>query len=141
MKVQRSADCGNSPKNRSAEDMAIAVLGGDAAAIERVSGEGARFEYAALNGRNFGAADFVGLAGTAEPSSIRIETVATHGAAGAVEGVLDTAAGETVRFCLVIRFVSAKADRVKALRLYTVPPLELPTTTGAPPSAARAKHS
>ncbi|HEX8569753.1 MAG TPA: hypothetical protein VF699_07500 [Caulobacteraceae bacterium] len=116
MKVERGPDCGNSPKNAFAADVAVALLAADAKALDAVLAPDARLQFvrrgsaedrpAAVSAPPFGA-----------PRAIEIQTVATHGRAGAVSGVLRTSSG-LQHFCLVLRFASAKADRVASVQAY-----------------------
>ncbi|AKM06623.1 hypothetical protein [Pelagerythrobacter marensis] len=104
--LTRSADCGNSPKNKAVEDLAIALEGGpwcgdlldentvwDPPAGDRVTG--ARAIEAAIADRS---------------QAIRIDRVATHGKSGAASGSADGR-----RFAHVITFTSASAKNVAAI--------------------------
>lgn len=110
--VIRSPDCGNSPKNALAEDIALALMGvgelpetllAPDAVWDRASG--------ALSGRDTIAA---AVAAITPPDRIRVEQVATHGRAGSVSGRI-TRGGETRLYCHVIRFTSPAARQVAQL--------------------------
>lgn len=110
--VTRSPDCGNSPKNALAEDIALALMGvgelpetllAPDAVWDRASG--------ALSGRDTIAA---AVAAITPADRIRVEQVATHGRAGSVSGRI-TRNGETRLYCHVIRFTSASAREIAQL--------------------------
>ncbi len=118
MNVRRCADCGNSPKNRVAEQVAIALFDGDrTAAISRLSKD-AVFEVV-------GATRMVGrdeiLQRLIEADDMEVNTVITHGRAGAVSGSI-TRAGSLARFSLIVRFATAKANAVSLIELYSPDP-------------------
>lgn len=108
--IRRSSDCGNSPKNARAEEIALALMGvgtleagllAEAASWERPGG--------AVTGREEILARVREAVGTAD--LIRVEQVVTHGRAGSVSGRITR--GETTRlFCHVIRFTSASAKQI-----------------------------
>jgi len=109
--VRRSPDCGNSPKNETAERIALALMGvgalddtmiAEAASWDRPDG--------AVTGR-------VAIRATAEAQTadlIRVEEVVTHGRAGSVSGRV-TRGGDTRLFCHVIRFTGAAATQIAQL--------------------------
>jgi hypothetical protein len=119
-KVQRSAECKNSPKNAFAEEVAVqlltqgtdvvanivtddAVLGGDSE--EAIEG---REQILALIGRGL------------EPDleTLEIHHAITHGKVGAVNGTMGLGDGSRRGFCFVLEFASTKADRVKRVQVY-----------------------
>ena len=104
VQIRRSADCGNSPKNRFAEQYVIALLTGDLPAVQRGITSDVR------NERLFGEV----------PAEIEIENVVTHGKVGAVSGSLITNNGRSAGFCFVLVFATAKADRVSKITRYTL---------------------
>lgn len=108
--VSRSQDCGRSPKNARAEEIALALMGvgdlppgilAEAASWERPEGAVMGRE-AILNAR------------ATDLDRVEVEQVVTHGKAGSVSGRF-TKAGETRLFCHVIRFTSASANQVGQL--------------------------
>lgn len=118
MKVKRCADCANSPKNGFAEDVAIAVLGADRSGLNSRLAQDAVLDIV-------GAARIAGrdeiIAGLSPAHSVEVDTVVTHGRAGAVSGTIGRAAKQA-RFSMVLRFATAKADAVRLVELYSPTP-------------------
>lgn len=107
--VIRSADCGNSPKNAAAEELALALMGVGELAPTRLA-ESAVWE-GAQGARTGRAAIGTALDGLAPADKIRVEQVVTHGRAGSVSGRI-TRGTETRLFCHVIRFTTAAQREV-----------------------------
>ena len=113
--VQRSADCGNSPKNKIAEDLAVGLETGmldpsillddlvwrDAAGATRVSRDDV-LEH---------------LATRLAPVSLTIDNVTSHGKVAAVSGTAKLGDGAE-RFAHFIRFVSAGAKQVAEIESF-----------------------
>ena len=116
-RVNRSADCGNSPKNKMAEDIAVALETRDIDFLSTILDADAVWN------------DVSGTASTAEailneiktltkPPSLTIDRVMTHGKVGAVNG--NAGKGKRVqRFCHVIEFSSVKCNRVRRIESYS----------------------
>ena len=104
--IRHSDDCGNSPKNKAVEALAIGLEGGpwpdEVSLIETVWTR-------ADGGRVVGPEAIRGAAG-ASPVSIRIEHVTTHGKVGAVTGRCD---GHV--FAHVFTFTSAAAKQLASI--------------------------
>jgi hypothetical protein len=118
MQIQRSSDCGNSPKNRFAEDAAIALLCADAAKMLVILAADCRCEIVGAGGSQDCSGFPDDAFGNAAIRSIAVISVVTHGRAGAVEGTVTLESGTARGFCLVMRFTSAKADQIGEARLY-----------------------
>ena len=119
-RVNRSNDCGNSPKNMFAQEIAIAIEKGDAAFLGEALVEDATCSLA--DGAEVSRDEFLnGLkSGRTKPTTISVDRVVTHGKAGAVDGV--SKMDRTVRrFCHVIHFANAKGDRVNCISSYGKP--------------------
>jgi hypothetical protein len=116
--VIRAPGCDNSPKNATAERIALALMGvgdlDDAMLAENAVWDGAG---GALSGR---AAIQAARLEQPLPDKIRVEQVVTHGAAGSVSGRV-TRGGETRLYCHVIRFTSAAARQVAQLVTFEHP--------------------
>lgn len=109
-RVARSPDCGNSPTNAKAEEIALALMGVGDLRVDLLA-EGASWERfgAAVTGR---AAIAAALGDQPAHDWIEVSEVVTHGKAGSVSGRMQRA-GEPPRiFCHVIRFTSAKAAQI-----------------------------
>lgn len=109
--VQRSADCGNSPKNAKVEDIALALMGvGDLA--DDLIAEAATWDRpgTAVMGHD----KIRETASAQHADRITVDQVVSHGKAGTVSGRISRA-GKTSLFCHVIRFTTASAKQVAQL--------------------------
>lgn len=116
--VNRSQDCGNSPKNNFAQELAIALEKGDVDALDEVLAENATCTLA--TGVQMSRHDFLELLREtrSKPTAIDIDRVVTHGKAGAVNGVSRMAPADLRPFCHIIHFANAKGDRVGHISSY-----------------------
>lgn len=110
-RINSSRDCGNSPKNRFAEQIAIALETGDDKFLGEILDTGAVWETAAgqCEGREQVLAR---LASRPPPARLHIDHVITHGKAGAVNGLVEAQGGESRRFCHILTFTSARCQSV-----------------------------
>ena len=120
MKVTRSADCGNSPKNHLVEDVCVAMASLDVVAVRDLLSENVHW-------RRVGKDDVEGLEEVIEavqrgkrPRSVLIDQVVTHGRGGAANGEVVSAAGRKVAFCHVFRFANARGSAVQRIVSYVV---------------------
>jgi hypothetical protein len=117
IKVKRSKDCDNSPKNRFAQEIAIALETGNAEFIEEVLVENA--SAVLRNGEELALEKYLDVVGAAaKPTKTVIDRVITHGKAGAVDGVSHFKSGDRLRFCHVIHFANAKGNSVSRVSSY-----------------------
>jgi len=102
--VVTSGDCGNSPKNAAAQDIALALMGAGALPAE-VLAESAVWQRptGALAGRK---PILNALRRTKAPDRIEVEQVVTHGKSGSVSGRY-WSGGQERLFCHVLQFTSA----------------------------------
>jgi hypothetical protein len=115
--VHGSRDCGNSPKNRFVQDVAVFLEAGPGKAdalSDDVVWHGAA--DTPLNGRHAAQA---WLAQRAKPSRIVVEHAISHGKVGAASGEVSFEDGRTRRFSHVLEFTSVKADSVARISSYT----------------------
>jgi hypothetical protein len=111
--IVRATDCGNSPKNLAVQEIAIRLETADGAALARWLGDGASWSPPGAARLQGSVAVLKHLARRrTTPVNIIVELALSHGRAGAASGTITRASGEVVRFAHVIRFSSAKADRV-----------------------------
>lgn len=117
-KVNRSKDCGNSPKNKFAENIAIYIELSDSASLVEVLAQDAIWELA--DGASIKGDEVKGhiFASGEKPVSLTVDHVVTHGKAGAVNGTVEVKNGVLKRFCHVIEFSNTKCDRVRRLVSY-----------------------
>ena len=109
--IRRSSDCGNSPKNARAEEIALALMG-VGALEEALIAEAASWDRP--SGAVTGRAEITAAAAAESADLIRVEQVVTHGRAGSVSGRV-TRGSETRAFCHVIRFTTAAARKIAQL--------------------------
>jgi hypothetical protein len=117
--IQRSADCGNSPKNSLLEELTIALETADVPVINTlVTGQ--------IVWNRIGQASIAGIDAirdaldpTPKLDEISILHVVSHGRAGAVNGTTRSAAGE-VAFCHMFEFTNTKGDKVRSIDSYSI---------------------
>ena len=104
--VTRSADCGNSPKNKAVEDLAVSLEGGT------WSGDliGPETLWTPASGDPVKGLTAIMQAAAGSPKAITVDRVTTHGKVGAASGMTD---GK--RFAHIITFTSATANSVAAI--------------------------
>ena len=111
--VNRSADCGNSPKNKMAENIAVALEIRDGEFLATILVSDALWNYV---GGTLNTAKGV-LDHLNKPTSQTIDRVMSHGKVGAVNGIA-TYGNSAHRFCYVIEFTSAKCNQVCRIESY-----------------------
>ncbi|WP_113154841.1 hypothetical protein [Nitratireductor sp. OM-1] len=115
--VQGSKDCGNSPKNKFAQDVAVALECGEAepsAFSEDVIWENTSTEP--ISGKS---AVLKHLRNRPTPSSVSVQHAISHGKIGSASGEVTFANGHTRRFCHVFDFTNTKANCVAVVRSYS----------------------
>lgn len=117
--ITPSRDCGNSPKNQFAEQIAIALETGDIDFLSDVLDDGIAWETA--DGEMTGSeAVLVQMAQVDKPSQLRIDHVITHGKVGAVNGVADSkGVGRARRFCHVLTFTNTKCQTLRRVTSFS----------------------
>jgi len=114
--IQRSGDCGNSPKNAFIQEIAIALESG--VCPENAFADNIQwFRGAAptLDGR---ASVIAAIGSVAAPASITIEHAISHGKVGAANGEVRLADGRVRHFSHFFEFTSAKANLVSLIKSY-----------------------
>lgn len=115
-RLNRSADCGNSPKNRMVEDIGIALEMRDTEFLSSILDSGAVWSYS--SSIKTAAEKILDTLSTQEkPAVLTIDHVMSHGKVGAVNGHAEHGKGGQ-RFCHIIEFTSAKCSRVKRIESY-----------------------
>ncbi len=115
-KLNRSADCGNSPKNKMVEDIGIALEMCDTESLSTILDSEALWESSSSI-KTHSEEILNALSTQGKPSSLTIDHVISHGKVGAVNGRAERSKGEQ-RFCHVIEFTSTKYNRVKRIESY-----------------------
>ncbi|EEW60970.1 conserved hypothetical protein [Ruegeria sp. TrichCH4B] len=115
-RIQASKDCGNSPKNRFVQAIAIALETGNAT-LEDYAEDiiWKRATETPLRGKTA----FLGaLAAREKPAAVIVEHAISHGKVGAASGEVNLGGGAKRRFCHVVEFASVMGDRVTTLKSY-----------------------
>lgn len=114
--IDRSTDCGNSPKNTMVEDIAIALGTRDTDFLASILDSEAVWNYVGGTAKSSEVVlDHVGAVG--KPTCLTIDHVMSHGKVGAVNGKVKRGKSEA-RFCHVIEFTSVKCNRVRRIESY-----------------------
>jgi|SRR5690554_667422 len=115
-KINRSAGCGNSPKNKTVEDIAIALEVRDCEYLSTMLDPEAVWNHS--NGPTSTAKQIMHrLLAEGKPAILTIDNAISHGKVGAVNGRFEGVKGEQ-RFCHIIEFTSAKCIRVARVDSY-----------------------
>lgn len=116
MQIQGSRDCGNSPKNRFVQALAIAIEAGtnlSDSVSQTIVWEGASPKPV------MGSEAFVAtLRRRKAPQAITVEHAISHGKVGAACGTVLEADGRERRFAHVFEFTNTKANCVAVIRTY-----------------------
>lgn len=115
-RVNRSADCGNSPKNKMTEDIAVALEIRNIEFLATILDSEATWNY--VGGSVTTAENILDhVSALNKPTSLTIDRVMSHGKVGAVNG--ETKQGKKPqRFCHVIEFTSVKCNKVFRIESY-----------------------
>lgn len=114
--VNRSTDCGNSPKNKMVEDIAVALETGDTSFLSAILDSRAIWNYSdrsETSGENI----LNELHGQDKQDVLTIDRVISHGKVGAVNGHAKRGKTEQ-RFCHVIEFTSTKCNKIRRVESY-----------------------
>lgn len=114
--INRSADCGNSPKNTTTECIGVALETLDMKQLQGLLAETVSWRLPELTLTGVDAiANY--LSGQSAPITLDIDRVVSHGKVGAVNGV--SVSGNTQgRFCHLIEYSSVKCERVVRIESY-----------------------
>jgi hypothetical protein len=122
MKIQRSGDCGNSPKNAFAEELTISLAKRDKGSlVDRVTDD--------VCWQTVGRSTVIGKSAFMEAveqlrreplARVAITHVLNHGRVAAVNGVVEDARGRVADFCNVYEFSNLKGDCVKSITAYVI---------------------
>lgn len=120
MRIQRSGDCNNSPKNILLEELTVALLGGDAARATALTAPSVRWRVpgaTAVEGQA-ALAQMVKRSKSTATSTLTIHHVVSHGRAGAVTVSLRPGRGPAAELCLFFTFANAKGTSVDSIVTY-----------------------
>jgi hypothetical protein len=115
-KINRSTDCGNSPKNKLVEDIGIAFELADTDFLSAILDFKAEWNY--TNGSKITAEKVLAtLTELDKPVSLTIDHVMSHGKVGAVNGKAKRRESEW-RFCYVNELTTTKCNRIKRIESF-----------------------
>ena len=121
-KVILSEDCGNSPKNVFVQEITIALAKGDSKFILESMTEDAHWNI--LGHQHIQEkeplVEVLKLSKLGKVTQLTIQHVATHGKAGAVNGIKELADGKTFGFCDVYEFGNSKGTLVREITTYQI---------------------
>jgi hypothetical protein len=112
--IKKPKDCGNSPRNRTLQDLAIAIAVADTRLIKRQVTDDVLWRPA--GGRPVSGADAVsrGLVRYGPAKLLTLEHAISPGRSGAVNGVVEYARKKRA-YCLVIEFAGAKRNTAREI--------------------------
>lgn len=114
--IHRSADCGNSPKNGLAEDIAVALETRGVEFLTDMLDPGVEWRHE--DGVSSTATDVVNRVAAADvPQSLSIDHVVSHGKVAAVIGSTRDEQRER-RFCHVLEFTSAAFKKIRRIESF-----------------------
>ena len=118
MKVIRSSDCGHSPKQKLLEDMSIALAGADAGLIDSLTVP--ELVWLHVGGKPVEGQDAVlsAIRKSGPATEVAIDRVASHGRAGAVNGII-TRGSKRTGFCHMFEFNNTKGTHLKSISTYS----------------------
>lgn len=118
MKINISRDCGNSPKQKFAEDFTIAILKKDLPYLEKHSEEGLRISH---NGKKSDSS-LSSLLGCVpeEANAISIHNVISHGKKASANASLETSNSGIDEFVFFYQFATAKGTSISGITFYKI---------------------
>jgi SnoaL-like domain len=122
MKIQRSGDCGNSPKNVFAEELTIALAKRDASSLDERLTDDVRWHrvgQTTVDGKS-AFMDALEKLRRQPLARLSVSHVLNHGRVAAVNGVVEDAHGCVADFCNVYEFSNLKGNCVKTITAYEI---------------------
>ncbi|MEK3904342.1 hypothetical protein [Paenibacillus sp. FSL R7-0179] len=119
MEIQLSGMCGNSPKNKLAEDLAVALITGDTKTLTHLLSGDASVELVGSERYPLSAV-LQGEASVPELTLLTIEHAISHGKIAAVSGNWMTRGGIRFAFSDHYSFATTKGTEVAAARCYRI---------------------
>ena len=123
IKIVRSKDCGNSPKNKFVEELEIALAKRDVEFLLNSVTDDIHWNIVgqkSVRGRDAFLEALKRIPRPSEVTEIFIKHVVTHGKAGSVNGVCRRKDGKTYGFCTVYEFGNAKGANVREITHYEI---------------------
>ena len=121
-KVIIGEDCGNSPKNIFVQELTIAFAKGDTKFIRSNVTDDVRWNMVGdrlIEGKEK-IIEMLEQMKNDKTAELTIQHIATHGKAGAADGMLKFKNGKTVAYCNVYEFSNTKGTSVKEITSYEI---------------------
>ena len=118
MKVIRSSDCGHSPKQKLLEDISIALAGADAGLIDSLTVPELVWLHVGKKPVEGQDAVLSAIRKSGPATEVAIDRVASHGRAGAVNGII-TRGSKRTGFCHMFEFNNTKGTHLKSISTYS----------------------
>jgi hypothetical protein len=121
--IVRSADCGNSPKNKFVEDLEVAFAQRDTGfLLDRVANDihWNIVGETSIRGKVALEQAIESIPQDCEVTEITINHVVTHGKVGVVNGIIKRNNGRTCEFCSVYEFSNTKGTNVRDITSYII---------------------
>lgn len=112
--IVQSKDCGNSPKNLFVHALGVSIESGDREAFARCVSDDLAWTYPGrpvITGKA-AAAELLISVRSIDPLRVEVENAISHGKSGSVNGSVQLASGEHIRFCHVVGFTNVKGNCV-----------------------------
>ncbi len=120
MRITPSRDCGNSPKNLRAQELAIALAAAKPSEVEPFLAPDIVWERPDAPPAKGQADVLQAVKARGKATSIVVDHAFTHGKVGAVSGTIKLRGASARQFCHVIEFADAKATRVRSIKTYSL---------------------
>ena len=118
MKINSSKDCGNSPKQKFAEDFTIAILKKDLPYLEEHSEENLQISH---NGKESESGLGLLLGYVPEKArAISIHNVISHGKKASANARLETKNSGNIEFAFFFQFSNAKGTSISEITFYKI---------------------
>lgn len=114
IRITRSKDCGNSPKQKLLQDLAIAIGSADTELVKRLTAEDVSWCHSGRASLLGQAAVLKGLEKIGSVDTIEIIDVVSHGKKGAVRGIY-AVSGKQRAFSHFIEFTNNKCTEVMTI--------------------------
>lgn len=118
MKVIRSSGCGNSSKQKLVVDMSVALAGADVGIMASLAVP--ELVWLHIGKKPIEGQDAVlsAIRKSGPATEVAIDTVASHGRAGAVNGII-TRGSKRTGFCHMFEFNNTKGTHLKSISTYS----------------------
>ncbi len=121
-KIERSPDCGHSPKNQLLEELAIARVTNDTVTLAKLLSDNISWTIVGqppIEGKD-PVLDAISKQRVLSLSALTVYHVTQHGKIGAVNGQIRIRGGKTMDFCDMCEFANTKGTAVASITSYVI---------------------